>query len=266
MFITQLKRYSSVVWQLVLTDLMIFRPAVFGSMIDTAISTLLLVGTMAYVMPLLGLTQDYGPFAAWGSIPSACFFELYGLVMVLVSDVRTDKSIFSRFILPIPTYLVFVAKALAYACKITANALVAALIGVGMLAIGGRLDLTYFSLWKLLIAIVCITLFTGFFVLFLTSLTKDIYHLNSVWTRILHPLWYLGGAQFSWQTTAAFSPILGYICLLNPIMYLTEGIHAATLDQAKYLNFWACMAIIVVLTFLFGAIGIRLLKRQLQWV
>lgn len=266
MLSNSVKRYCSVVWQLILTDLMVFRSSVIGGMIDTSITMFLLVGTMTYVMPLLGMTQEYGPFAAWGAIPSACIFELYGLAILLVTDIRGERAISSRLILPVPTNLVFVAKACAYAIKSLANTLTAGTVGALLLAVGGRFSLAHFSLFKLSLGIVVCVVFVGFFSLFMTSLVESIYRLSSVWTRILYPLWYLGGAQFSWQVTVAFWPTLGFCCLLNPITYLMEGVHAATLDPSRYLNFWFCMVMILLFTSAFGVIGIKRLKKQLQWV
>ncbi|HBL98814.1 TPA: hypothetical protein DDZ86_04190 [Candidatus Dependentiae bacterium] len=260
------KRYATVVWQLVVTDLMVFRSSIVGSVIDTGILTFLTVGTMTYIFPLLGMTQDYGPFVAWSAIPSAGIFEIFGFAMVLLSDIRGERSISSRLILPIPTYLVFVAKAYAYACRALINVVAAAGVGVVVLLVGGRFSAEYFSFWKFGVAVGCILLFVGFFTLFVVSLIKDVYRLNSVWKRVLSPMHYFGGAQFSWKTAVVFLPAFGYLSLLNPVLYLNEGIHAATLNPEQFLNFWLCCGVMLLMTVLFGVMGIKRLKKQLQWV
>lgn len=261
-----IKKQSSIFWQLVLTDLMIFRSSIVGSMINTAIMMFFVVGIATYLMPILGITPEYGPFMAWGAIPTACHFELFGLVGILISDIRAEKAISSRLILPIPTYLVFVAKGFSVGIKTIANAFTAALVGPAILAAGGNFSSTYISFWKLGLSIICLVIFIGFLAIFAASLAKDIYRLSSAWIRIITPMWYLGCTQFSWQTMATFSPPLAYICLLNPFVYVNEGVHSAALNPANYLNFWLCLAATIIMTGIFGILGIRRLKQQLGWV
>jgi len=260
------KRYTAVVWQLVLTDLMVFRSSMIGSMIDTSILTVLTVGTVTYIFPLLGMTQNYGPFIAWSAITSAGIFEIFGFSMVLISDIRGEKSISSRLILPIPTYLVFVAKACAYACRALINILAATGVGALVLMAGRRFSTEYFSFWKFGLGVGSLLLFVGFFTLFMVSLIKDVYRLNSVWKRVLSPMLYAGGAQFSWKTAVMFSSTFGYLSLLNPVLYLNEGIHAATLNPEQFLNFWLCIGVTLLMTMIFGVVGIKRLKKQLNWV
>ncbi|HBY05924.1 MAG: hypothetical protein UV38_C0003G0019 [candidate division TM6 bacterium GW2011_GWE2_42_60] len=260
------KRYAAVVWQLIMTDLMVFRSSVIGSMIDTSIWTASNVSIVTYLLPLLGMTRDYGPFIAWSTVISIGLFEIYSFVMVLISEIRGERTISSRLILPIPTYLVFVAKACAYACRVLANILAATGVGVFVLILGGRFSAEYFSFWKFGLLVGCLLLFIGFFTLFLASLTKDVYRLSSVWMRLLSPMILIGGNQFSWNTALAFSSTFGYLSLLNPVLYLYEGVHAATLNPDLFLNFWLCIGVALLMTLLFGVIGIKRLKKQINWV
>lgn len=264
--LSALKTHGRVIWQLVKTDLVAFRKNLVDSAIDTAVVMILVVGAMTYIMPLLGTTTDYGPFTAIGAIPSACIFELYGMGVNLISDIRGEKLISYRLTLPLPTSFVFVAKALAYAIRVSINALTAAVVGIGLLIVGGRFSLIFVSPFKILLISISMVLFTGFFAIFIASLVKSMDRIASVWTRVLYPLWFLGGAQFSWQITYTFSPVLGLIALLNPILYLMEGYHAAMLNPADYLNFWLCLIMTLLFTVFFGYIGIKRLKRQLDWV
>ncbi len=191
---------------------------------------------------------------------------MYGLAILLVSDVRGERFISYRLTLPVPTSLVFVAKGLAYACRVALSALVAAVVSISILLIGGRFSGMYVSPFKSLLMFVSMVLFTGFFAVFLASLVKSMDRMSSVWKRVLYPLWFLGGASFSWQVIYAFSPWVARVSLANPILYLMEGVHAATLNPAHYLNFWLCLAMTLLCTVFFGVVGIQRLKRQLDWV
>ena len=261
-----IKTHSRVVWQLVKTDLTAFKKNLVDSAIDTAVYITLIVSSMTYVMPLLGTTTDYGPFVAIAAIPSACIFEMYPLAVNLVGDIRGEKLISYRLTLPLPTSLVFIAKGLFYAIRISVNALVGAVVGISILMAGGRFSLTFVSPVKFLLICIAAMLFTGFFAIFTVSLVKNMDRIGSVWTRVLYPLWFLGGSTFSWQVSSIFSPTIGLISLANPILYIMEGVHAATLNPADYLNFWICLSMTVLFTVFFGYVGIKRLKRQLDWV
>jgi len=258
--------YARAVIQLVHADLVVFRHFVFDGVVDTIITTVLLVGTMTYIMPLLGTVKEYGPFVGLGAIATSCLFNMYGIVTILVSDIRGDQIILYRLSLPVPSALVFVARAIVSACKVAVNGFVTAFFGIGILVIGGRFSLEYFSFGKFLLFSIFLFLFVGFFTILMGSLVKNLDRIGSVWTRMIYPLWFLGGAQFSWQVLYSFSPSLAYLSLANPFLYLMEGIHSATLNPAHYLNFWACLGMMIIFTIGCGFLGIRRLKKQLDWV
>lgn len=264
--ISAVKSYSHTIWQLVKTDLAACRKNLIDNMIDIAVYVSLIVWAMTYMMPLLGTTTDYGPFAAIATIPSACVFETYGLAINLIGDIRGEKLISYRLTLPLPTTLVFVAKGCAYAIRMALNALVAAIVSISILAVGGRFSLTFVSPFKLLLISAVMVICSGFLVLFLGSLVRSMDRIGSVWTRVLYPLWFLSGAQFSWIIMNSFSPTIGLLALANPFLYIMEGTHAAMLNPAGYLNFWLCLAMTALFTFLFGFVGIKRLKKQLDWV
>lgn len=264
--LSAVKTYSRVVWQLIKTDMAAWRKNLVDSAIDTAIYIILIVSAMAYVMPLLGTTTEYGPFVAIAAIPSACIFELYGFAVNLVGDIRGEKLISFRLTLPLPTSLVFIAKGFAYAIRVSINALVGALFGIGILIIGGRFSLAFIAPFKLMLIGAVMVLFTGFFTLFLVSLIRSMDRISSAWSRVIYPLWFIGGAQFSWSIMYAFSPVIGIVSLFNPFLYLMEGMHAAMLNPADYLNFWLCLGMTLLFTIFFAFVGIKRLKRQLDWV
>ncbi len=60
------------------------------------------------------------------------------------------------------------------------------------------------------------------------------------------------------------SPIMSYINCFNPVMYMFEGIRAATLDPSLSISFWLSCYILIIFTIPMGFIGIHLLKRRLD--
>ncbi len=260
------RSYVRSILYLIRADLVVFRYFVVDGMIDTIVTTVLLVGIMTYIMPLLGTTREYGPFVGLGAIASTCIFNMYGIVTILVSDIRGDQIILYRLSLPVPPALIFVARAFVSAVKVAVNAVVAFIIAIGLLVMGGRFSAEYFSIGKFVLFSFFMFIFIGFFVVFMGSFVKNLDRIGVVWTRMIYPLWFLGGAQFSWLVAYSFSPFLAYLSLVNPFLYLMEGVHSATLNPAYYLNFWANLGMMILFTVFFGVVGIKRLKEQLDWV
>ena len=90
-----------------------------------------------------------------------------------------------------------------------------------------------------------LNLFFGFFALWLSSVVKGMTSLNSLWLRYIAPMWMFGGYVYSWQQAYSMSHVVGYISLVNPMIYVMEGMRAAALGNANYLPFWVCIIVYV---------------------
>jgi len=138
---------------------------------------------------------------------------------------------------------------------------------VGKLLLWNQFSLEHFSFVKFYFLLLVASLFLGFFSIFIVSITKDMYSgLDNIWTRILFPMWFLGGFQFTWKTVYHISPPLAYINLLNPLTYALEGGRAAALDPAQSLPYWLCIGALMLFTILFGYLGIQNLKKRLDCI
>jgi len=109
-------------------------------------------------------------------------------------------------------------------------------------------------------------LFVGAFSMFIVSIIKDMNHTNQIGVRFMFPLWFLGGSQFSWLTLHKFVPKVSYVALANPLIYAHEASRVAILGQKGYIPFWTCIGMLLLFTFLFGWLGIRKMKKRLDYV
>ena len=90
--------------------------------------------------------------------------------------------------------------------------------------------------------------------------------LENAFMRIVYPLWFLGGFQFSWKVLHDCSPTLATLNLLNPYVYSMESMRAAALGQHDYLPFWYCIGALVLFTIMFASWGIIRLKKRLDFI
>ncbi len=240
--------------RLVWRDMAVFWPTFTNRFINACIWVLVSLAVFQYI-GFADATIALGSFMACGNAVSWGFFEVMENVARLISDEQGDRSITYALTLPLPQWMVFFRIALS-------NALQAIAIGIFILPLAKLLLWNYFDLTnadfgKALFIFVLAHLFYGFFSLCLASMVKSLEAIGDIWMRVVFPLWFLGGYQFTWATLYTKSAVLAYLDLLNPLLYCTEGIRAALLGQEGYLNFWICCAMLIGFTTILGVVGTR---------
>lgn len=247
-----------------MVDLKLFREIIWNKVIDLFIWVACTLLIMGYVMPLLGLVADYGVFQLAGLVASAGLFEVFPSVMNLVSDFEGDRLISYQLILPVPSLLIFIKIITNYAL----NAIILGLcvVPMGKLVLWNQFDLTQINIVQFALMLIMSGIFYGVFILWITSLCKNVSKVGNVWMRFIFPIWFLGGFQFSWSVLYTLIPMLAYINLLNPMTYIMEGTRAALLGQTGYISVWFCIAALSMFIMIFSWIAIIRLKKRLDYV
>ena len=256
--------YFNVCKELVRADLLIFKQTFCDKFIDVTIWVTLSLIVTAYILPYFGLAADFGVFQLGGMIAAAGLFELYGNVVDLVSDFQGDRIINYGFTLPIPSRLALLSKAIYYFIIYVIISIL--MVPVGKLCLWNQFDLSQISYIKLILAILFQSMFYACFVLFPASIVKNMTQIGVVWARFIFPMWFMGGFQFSWFALHKTIPMLAYITLLNPMMYITEAVRISLLGQEGYINFWLCLVAITGFSALFLGLSFRNLKQKLDYV
>ena len=99
----------------------------------------------------------------------------------------------------------------------------------------------YILIYLLMTACFCI--FAGMIIFALKS-TASFWQFAS---RAHFPIAFLGCYQFPWEMAYKAVWPLAIIDLVNPFMYAVEGMRAAVLGQAGFLNYWLCVSMLVLL-------------------
>lgn len=250
-------------WQLLIRSFKVCSPNLKDKIINNIVWSLLNIIIFAYVMPQIGLDRNIGSFMV-ATMPISCaFFVGINSIYTLLADVSSDGSnLRYELTLPVPQWLIFVK----YAIEITYQALITSffILPCGALLLYHDFSWLHFSIIKFHFLLIIASLFFGFFGLWITSITKDYADLDNMWIRIIFPMWFLGGFQFSWQTLYSISPALAYINLLNPLTYALEAGRAAILDPSLSLSYWSCITALIGFTMLFGYLSIYNLKKRLD--
>jgi len=247
--------------RLIWRDMAVFLPGFANRLFNGA----LWAGITTIVFQYIGFGDAsvyLGVFMACANAVSWGFFEVMENVARLISDLQGERSITYALTLPLPQWMVFFRIAIS-------NALQAMMIGVFILPLSKLLLWNAFSLEQLSVCKFALIftlahLFYGFFSLWLASMVENLEAIGDIWMRVVFPLWFLGGYQFTWGTFAQKSPFLAHINLINPLVYCMEGVRAAVMGQEGYLPFWWCCAGLVFFTVLVGTVGTIKMKRRLD--
>lgn len=242
-------------------DFAVFLPDYKDRFINGLAWIVLVIGVFEYVMVQAGL-EAYGVFIAVSSIGCWGIFNVMNSASDMIADLEGDRSITYYLTLPIPQWVIFARIALSNALQ--AMSISVLFIPIAKLFLWNRFDLSLVNWPHFITVFVSAYLFYGFFSLFLASCVKNFKTIENVWMRIVWPIFYLGCYQFRWIYLYKVSPVLAYLSFLNPMIFIMEGIRAATLGPVDSLPLWPCVGAIIVFTVFFGWLGIYRLKKRLD--
>lgn len=253
----------NVLWQLIKRSLYTFKGSLRSKIQNCVVWSMITTLVFHSIMPAMGL-DNFGPFilvtgaATWG------LFAVMHNVATIIGDITGDNALSYELTLPVPHWLIFVKIALVNMYQSFIFAML--VTPLGKLLLWKTMHFPHFSYMKFFLIISAANFFYGAFSLFLASITRNLYKLDNVWLRVIFPMFYLGGYQFSWKMLYHFSPKLAYISLINPMMYILEGTRAATLNPALSLPFWTCLAVTIVCGCVTMFLGIQRFKKRLDCI
>lgn len=105
-------------------------------------------------------------------------------------------------------------------------------------------------------------LFCSAYHVMISSLLKSSSTLTQFWVRLNQPLLILGGFWVPHTVISEFSPLLGYLCYLNPFTYVTEGMRQAILGSPHFLSIATCMGALSISTLICVLLSFYLFKRK----
>jgi len=253
-----------VFFSLLKRDLYIFRKQVFGKFIDAIFLVCTNIVIFSYFMPEMGMSTQYGPFLLVGAIGSFGFFNSIGKVTGMISDISGERMISYTMTLPLTSRAVLVYIATYWAIN---SALVSLMLfPIGKIILFTRFDLSKISFSSLLIIYPTVQLFFGFFSLWLVAVIKQLSAVSRIWIRVINPIFMFGSFFYTWQASYKLSPIIAYLSLANPMVYVMEGMRNACLGSEGYLPLSLCVSALWVFIIFCGMDAIRRLSKRLDCV
>jgi hypothetical protein len=250
--------------QLLITDFTIFKQVVWDKLFNFMIwvSATLLVTT--YLLPQFGLSTVFASFLLASAAASGGLFEVFPSTVNLVSDFEGDNVTAYYLTLPINATLLWIRSLLYYA--ISSATLSIFVLPVGKLLLQDRFSFEHVQIIPFACMFILANLFYGSLTLWLASKVQNMTKIGNVWMRFIFPLWFLGGYQFTWYSLHKVFPMLAYLNLLNPMIYITEGFRGALLEPNNYLRLPVCIGMTALFCLLTAYVGINKLRERLDFI
>ena len=268
---TMLKTFAAMMAR----EFRVLRRNAVGTFLRAVMQPLLFVFVFTYVMPKIGggfmFGGASGAAAASGVnfatilVPGlmASMLLMQGIMAVtfpLVMEFSWQRTIEDRALAPVPIGVLATQKITAGAAQAFIGALIVFPI-VLVVHAAGQAPHVHVTNWPLLVIIlVTASLLTASLGLLLGTV-MDPRKMQMLFAVILLPATMLGCVYYPW---AALHQIrwLQYLVLLNPMVYMSEGLRAVLTPGSPLMAMWAILTVLVGGTVIFGYLGARTFTRR----
>lgn len=248
-----------------LRDLRVLRRELPAFLTRTVMQPLLFVFVFAYLFPRIG--QDIGAgggaeFATVlvpGLVAVAVIFQgIIAVALPLSNEFGGTKEIEDRIMAPVPVSTVAVEKILFGAVQsVAAGALVLPMVA----AIPSTpVALTVTSVPLLAVVVVLSALLSGALGLALGTYVSP-RQIGLMFSVVVLPLTFLGAVYYPWTALDAV-PWLQWLVLLNPLVYVSEGLRAAMTPSIPTMPAAVVLVALALSTGLLALIGLRGFARR----
>ena len=259
---------------LILRDLTVLKKN-FGEFVArTLVQPFLLVFVFLYVFPTIGQGVGGGGGTAGESafatvlVPGVVgitimFQGIQAVALQLSSEFGYTREIEDRVQAPSPIWLVALSKVLSGATQGVISALIVFPIAAVVHAEGVRADLS-FHWWIVLtlIPLACVAM-TSLGLLLGTAFEAR--NIGLMFGFVVLPLTFLGGTYYAWTRLAPVKAggfhWLQVVVLINPLIYINEGMRAALTD-GPHMHLYVVYPVLIGFLCLFLGLGLRNFRRR----
>ena len=253
-------RASSIFVALLRRDMRVARRELPFFLLRTTMQPLMFVVVFGYLLPKMGFM---GPGYTTALLPgvlaiSLTFSSIQSVALPMVQDFGWTKEIEDRLLAPIPIWLVAAEKIVAGVLQ----GLIAALfvLPVARLIMGPIPNLTFGHFGDvLLITVLGAAAFSSLGLWLGTAIQPQ--QIGLMFGVIIAPMIFFGCAYYPWQGLSAV-PVMKYAVLVNPLVYVAEGMRAALTPAAPHMPLRIVIPALIVITAVFWALGFRSFMRR----
>ena len=231
-------------------------------LVRTTLQPLMFIIVFGYLLPRMGFMKaGYSTALLPGVLAiSLTFSAIQSVALPMVQDFGWTKEIEDRLLAPVPTSLVAAEKIIAGVLQ----GFVAALfvLPLARLIMGPIPNLTFTHVGTvMLITLLGGAAFSSLGMWLGTAIQPQ--QIGLMFSVILAPMIFFGCAYYPWQGLSAV-PVMKYAVLINPLVYVAEGMRGALTPAAPHMPLGAVLGALLVITAVFWYFGMKsFMKRAL---
>jgi ABC-2 type transport system permease protein len=242
-----------------------------STFIRAVMQPLLFAFVFAYVMPKIGSGFSVASAGAGGAASGDVNFAtilvpglmgsmflmqgMFGTTMPLVMEFSWQRTIEDRALAPVPIRVLAIQKITAGAIQAFIGAAIVFPVVYWVHAPGQGPHVHVTDWFLLALVMVASSTLTASLGLWLGTVV-DPRKINMIFAVVLLPITMLGCVYYPWSALHVIR-WLQIVVLLNPMVYMTEGLRAALTPGLGHMPLWAVLVALIGGTLVFGAMAVR---------
>jgi ABC-2 type transport system permease protein len=234
-----------------------------STFIRAVMQPLLFAFVFAYVLPKIGsgfggagTGVSFATILVPGLMGSMFLMQgMFGTTMPLVMEFSWQRTIEDRALAPVPIRVLAIQKITAGAIQAVIGAAIVFPVVYWVHAPGQGPHIHVSNWFLLIVVMVFAATLTASMGLWLGTVV-DPRKMQMVFAVILLPLTMLGCVYYPWSALHAIQ-WLQIVVLINPMVYMTEGLRAALTPSLGHMPLWAILVALIGGTVVFGSLAVR---------
>jgi ABC-2 type transport system permease protein len=249
-----------VFWALLRRDLHVARRELAYFLVRTTLQPLLFVVVFGYLLPRMGFVQrGYGSAMLPGILAiSLAFSSLQSVALPMVADFGWTREIEDRLLAPAPIQLIALEKVVSGVLQgVIAAAFV---LPIARLIMGPIQGLSLSHGGELLaVTVLGASAFSALGLLLGTAINPQ--QVGLMFSVIVAPMIFFGCAYYPWRGLAIV-PALQYGVLVNPLVYVSEGMRGALTPALPHMPLPIVVVALAAITGILWVFGLRTFTRR----
>jgi ABC-2 type transport system permease protein len=239
-----------------------------STFIRAVMQPLLFAFVFAYVLPKIGsgfggagTGVSFSTILVPGLMGSMFLMQgMFGTTMPLVMEFSWQRTIEDRALAPVPIRVLAIQKITAGAIQAVIGAAIVFPVVYWVHAPGEGPQIHVTNWFLLIVVMIFAATLTASMGLWLGTVV-DPRKMQMVFAVILLPLTMLGCVYYPWSALHAIQ-WLQIVVLINPMVYMTEGLRAALTPSLGHMPLWAILVALIGGTAVFGSLAVRTFRNR----
>ena len=229
-------------------------------LLRTVMQPVLFLIVFGFLMPKMGMLRGgYTTTLLPGILAvSLALSAIQSVALPMVQDFGWTKEIEDRLLAPVATWVIAAEKIVSGVIQGCVAALF--VLPLARLIMGPVANLTFGHVGDVIvITILGATAFSALGMWLGTGIAPQ--QIGLMFSAIIAPMMFFGCAYYPWRGLDAV-PVLKYVVLINPLVYVAEGMRGALTPEVPHMPLLASMGALLLISVFFWMMGLRSFRKR----